>query len=731
MRPPDPFSEDASWNSLIDWRSPLASLVRRARSLAEPRRVAAGLGALAVALAALAIAAPASTLEPVAGLFRGVGAAAVVGLFSITLIALSLLVIAWASPATEAGGADGEETAEPWLGADVGSAGERIDDLLAHVASDAIPWQTGDAVADEAEAVWEALRERAVEAVAERDGCSRTVASKRVATGEWTDDPYAASFLRDLSTPVLPFHVRIADWLRGRHLTRRIRRTVDAAVATKETATPLSGSAATGRSAGPRPGGGSSARTGAGVEATVDPPTAGTGVVRETRIELRPTGGPSGHGATAGLAVGVGAAVVGTMLGNAAVLLSAVVGCAYAAYGYAMPDPGTDLNVERWVETASPLPGAAVGVSFAVTNEGETAVPDLRVSDAPPEGLEVTGGETGLATSLAPGETVELSYRVEATTGTHAFGAAELTVRNVSGTARFRKEASLETELSCDYSLGEVPLSDQTTPFEGRVPADSGGSGTEFYATREYQPGDPPNRIDWNRYARTRDPSTVEFREHRAAKVVVVLDADSPAAAARRSTTADPATLGRHAAREIVADLLAAKNGVGAARIDRFDTTAVGRRELITYLQPQSDDLQSTRAERLFAVRLDDLGAALRHDPDLGTDAAGRCVRFKQDATARMVGTLPAETQVIVLSPLFDDAQVDTIVRLQRAGHDVTVVMPDVLPAGSPGGRIDRLDRADRIATVRRNGARVLPWAPDESLSVAVSPSARQEVVAP
>jgi len=729
--PDDPLQIDFTESTRESPVDVLRALVDSFRPSVDSHRVTAlALAALAVVLAALAVVAPASLLAPLAGAFRGPGAAVTVGVALLALTVIAFVPIAAVAlsrqgtddgterGATDGTDADGRAPDARDLAADAGSTGERIDDLLAHLESDAIPWQTGDAVAGEAEAVWEELRELAVEAVAERDGCPRTVASKRVATGEWTDDPYAASFLQDLSKPVLPAHVRIADWLRGRHLARRIRRTVDAVVAVRKTAT-----GPTLSTAAPDAGG--------NAVATVDPPTSGRDAHREVRVDLSPADGSSGHGADAGLVVGVAAGVVGTALGNAAVLLSAVVGCAYAAYGYAMPDPGTEVSVERRIETASPLPGTGVGVSVAVTNEGEAVIPDLQVRDAPPEALEVTDGETALATSLAPGETAELSYRVAATTGTHRFGETELTAGNVSGTARFRETVPVGADLSCDYAVDDVPLSDQTTPFEGRVPADTGGTGTEFYATRKYQPGDPPNRIDWSRYARTREPTTVEFREHRAAEVLVVLDADSPAADARQSTTADPAALGRHAARAIVADLLAAKNAVGAARIDRFDTTAVGRRELITYLRPLTDDLQSTRAERLFAVRLDDLGAALRHDPDLGTDAAGRCVRFKQDATDRLVDTLPTGTQAVVLTPLIDDRQVDTIARLLSGGHDVTVAMPDVLPPGTPGGRIDRLARADRIAALRRRGATVLPWNPGESLAVALSVPARPEVVAP
>jgi uncharacterized protein (DUF58 family) len=687
----------------------------------------------ALVLGGLAVAAPGSLLAPIADVLSGLGTTAAVGLVLLCLVVAGLGL--WkprpvgGERFANTGSIDDPDTQEGYADEDDGgSTGERIDDLLEHIESGGIPWQNGDTVVTEAENVWTELRGLAVEAVAERDDCSRTVASSRVASGEWTEDPYARSFLQDLSTPVLPVRVRVADWLRGRHLTRRVRHTVDAIAAARNATT------ASGVGFGDGPSDGISETDpdesgGVGeTESTEEDVPGSRSVQRGARLTLRPVGGTPGHGPYAGVVIGIVAVIVGTVLGNAAVLLSAVVGCAYAAYGYAMPDPGTDVTVERWVETASPATGTSVAVSVTVTNEGETAIPDLRVRDTPPENLSVIGGETAMATSLGAGETAELAYRVETTTGTHRFGETELLAENVSGTAQFRGDVTIDTRISCDHTTNVVPLSSQTTPFEGRVPADAGGAGTEFYATREYRAGDPPNRIDWNRYASTREPTTIQFREHRAAEVLVVLDANSPADV-RRSTTADPVTLGRAAAGEIVTRLLAANNAVGAARVDRFDTTAFGRRATIDYMRPLADDLQSTRIERLFTTEVDDIGSALNSGP-FPEDSGGmdRCVRFKHDGVGRLVGSIADETQVIALTPLLDDRQVDALTRLLSAGHDVTVAMPDVLP-DTPGGRIDGLDRADRIDSLRRQGAVVLPWKPGEPLSIALARSPRREVV--
>jgi len=683
------------------------------------RQVSAALVAVAAGIAAVAVLAPPGALDPVG----------TVGVFGVGVVLLGVLAAGWRILGPEVGGGVDAGRSREAAGADdeiEETLGDRIDAVVGAVDDPTVPWRAPVDVEEEAAAIRADLHEMAVEAVANDRGCSRETASELVDAGDWTDDPYAASFLRSSAEPALPLRVRVTDWLRGRHLRRRIEATVDAIVATSPAGSIV---ASTGAGAGAR-----SPEAGAGgdgaVTAELTPPDdapgraggASDGALRTATARLEPGGTPTGTGADIGLVVGIAAAVVGTAIGNAAVVLSGVVGCAYAAYGYAMPEPGSELSVERWVESTDPAPGDEVRVTLTVENVGGTVVPDLRVTDGAPADLVVVDGATAGAASLAPGESLTLSYRIETKTGTHPFGPTELVGENLSGTATVRGTATVGPTLSCDYAVEEVPMSDQTTPFEGRVASDSGGSGTEFYATREYQPGDPPNRIDWNRYASTREPTTVQFRERRAAVVTVVLDADFPGDAAPGSMTGDPVSLGRYASRLIVEDLLAAHNDVGAARIDSTPKRWTDSdREEIHYLEPATDGLQPARARRLFA---DD-------DPtDVDRVMTLDSVFYESDDTASTFsGVLSRESQVLLVTPLLHDRPVSTVTRLMADGRDVTVVVLDVLP-DTLGGRIDRLERARRITILRARGAGVLTWAPDESLSFALAkPVRRTEVV--
>jgi len=89
---------------------------------------------------------------------------------------------------------------------------------------------------------------------------------------------------------------------------------------------------------------------------------------------------------------------------------------------------------------------------------------------------------------------------------------------------------------TCPVPTLDVPLRPQTSQYTGRTPADAGGDGVEFYATREYRMGDPMSRIDWNQTAKTGDMRTVEHRVERSVTVALLVDARGRAPTSARVT---------------------------------------------------------------------------------------------------------------------------------------------------------------------------------------------------
>ncbi len=415
----------------------------------------------------------------------------------------------------------------------------------------------------------------------------------------------------------------------------------------------------------------------------------------------------SGPQFDAGLTVALFAGAAGVVTGNTTIFLSAVVGFAYAAYRYGTSSPNLTVELDRHVSQRSPRPSEDVSVTLTVENEGGAAIPDLRIVDGVPEKLAVVDGSPRRCTSLAPGESVAISYTVRARRGVHKFKPTTLVAQSMSGTAELREKQSLEATITCDTVVEDVPLASQTTASPGQITTDASGEGIEFHSTREYRPADPMSRIDWKRFARTRELTTVNFRESRSASVLLLLDARSTACIARQPGEPDAVDLSEYAAKRISTALVRRNDRVGVALYGRENR----------YLAPSGGKEQAARIwSALSEIRV----------PDGVSSSSGLFETKRKQRRARvrlqeLRKRLDSETQVVFLSPLSDEEAVDVAKHLDAYGHAVTVVCPNVSGTETPGGTVAELARTKRLNEVRRSGLRVVDWSPDEPLDAAIS----------
>jgi uncharacterized repeat protein (TIGR01451 family) len=401
------------------------------------------------------------------------------------------------------------------------------------------------------------------------------------------------------------------------------------------------------------------------------------------------------------LALVAGAA--GILASSAGLVLVGCVGVAFAALARAAHPPTVTLAVERSVGDSDPAPAEDVTVTVTIENTGDSLLTDVRVIDGVPPALAVASGSPRLATALRPGETATLSYRVRAARGRHAFEPALAIARDASGAAERRREvqATTETPITCVPPLDSqvmVALRQQTIGQPGRVLTDIGGSGVAFHTTREYRPGDPLSRIDWNRKAKTGDLSTVDFREERAAAVVLLIDAREEAyrAPAEESDSAVERSVG--AAGALYAALTDEENPVGIAALAPQSC----------WLAPGVGATHRARARELLATH----SALAPTPPD---DPFFPSIRVR-----RLRRRLPSDAQLIVCSPLCDGYVVSLLQRLDAAGHRVTVLSPNPTSTGTPGQRVAHTERVVRLSTLRAAGIPVVDWG-DEPLAVALA----------
>lgn len=386
-----------------------------------------------------------------------------------------------------------------------------------------------------------------------------------------------------------------------------------------------------------------------------------------------------------------------------ALLLVGVVGVAYAAYARAGEAPDPALVVERTLSDPTPDVDDEVTVTVRVRNAGDATLADLRLVDGVPPALAVTDGSPRLGTAIRPGKRATLRYAVTATRGEHEWEPIRVVTRNASGSRERAVEVGPEsaTVLRCTPTLSataDLPLRGLTTQYVGRVSTSVGGTGLEFHSVRRYRAGDPRSRIDWNRFARTGELSTLQFREERAATVVLLVDARREAYVGPGEDAQNAVERGVDAAGRAFTALLDSGDRVGVAAFAPGDC----------WLPPGTGADHRVEARRLLATH-----PALAPTPTEGEFAPLHYLR-------RLRRRLPADAQVLLFSPVADDYLVTVARRLDAYGHLVTVVSPDPTVDDTTGHRLARVERRNRLSSLRRAGIRVVDWG-EGSLAAALA----------
>lgn len=394
----------------------------------------------------------------------------------------------------------------------------------------------------------------------------------------------------------------------------------------------------------------------------------------------------------------------GVLLRRPGMLLLGIVGVGYAAYATQTDPPTLDLAIERELSDPDPDPGDEVTVTLTIRNEGPLLT-DLRVVDGVPSAVQVADGSPRLATALRRGRTAELSYTITARRGHHEFDPVFVAARNASGSAEREEQVAVETSFTCIPDLAtlqSLPLRGKTGKRVGRLTTGSGGAGVEFFAVREYRPGDSLSRIDWRRLAKTGELSTIEFHEERAASVVIILDGREGAYVA----DAD--------GRPAMDYQVEAAGAVSQALLEVGDQVGLGAfGPRWTWLAPGlgRDQRARLRSELALADAFSPVPSTERFLPGL--------------AIRRIRKHLPGASQVVFISPLPDDSILRYVREIEALGHPVTVIAPDLTTTETPGGTVATIERRLRIRQLRERGIRVVDWDVTEPIAVAVAEAAR------
>jgi len=435
---------------------------------------------------------------------------------------------------------------------------------------------------------------------------------------------------------------------------------------------------------------------------------------------------------SAGLVGTVALVGVGLLYANATLLTAAVIPLVYVLYGALSRVPEPSLEVSRSFGTSTPPPGETVQVSLTVTNVGESVLPDVRVVDGVPDALAVDAGTPRGCVALMPGDSRTITYSVVAKRGEYAFEEPLVRVRSLAGTQQVTtaKAVAGESRLTCANAVRDAPVADVVTPQAGTLPTDSGGEGLEFYATRKYRRGDPANRIDWRQVAKTGEFVTIQYREERAGRTVIVVDARGVCRVTPRAGYPTAAELCAYAG-ERLHDALGESGivtGVTAVGLEPGQLDGLVGADGLPWVDPGADGGDG-HAERLFQGVQD----AARTDPGrLSVVPPGESARADggpggDDRTiARLLARLPPDAQVVLCSPLLDNWPVDLVRTLAVHNYRQVVVSPDVGSDRSVGGRLAGLHRGFRLRAVERAGATTVGWDIDRPIDYALRRSLPQ-----
>lgn len=440
---------------------------------------------------------------------------------------------------------------------------------------------------------------------------------------------------------------------------------------------------------------------------------------------------------------------LGLLTARPVLLGAAVVPLGYALYAAAASGPvSAELRANRDVSPPTAPPGAAVTVTLTVRNTSDRILPDVRVVDEIPSGLAVRSGATSATGALAPGDELSCRYTLTARAGDHDFGPATVRLRSVAGERAVTTTVDPDDGVTLRCPTGVDPPATTRHRHGPGETATEGRGGQEFFATREYRPGDAMGRIDWRHYAKTGEFVTQQYRDDRAGRTAILVDARSAACRAAipgAPTGAEYAAAVAHRL-SIGADRGADDPTIGAVGLEgvlpesEVDPTGLAwvasgdpqghhrARVLIdavsTVAQTGGDqgaiDTDATarggeRVPKSPRTVIGDGGRAGGPSGDADADAAG-----VPTIAARVADRLAPGAELVVCSPLLDDWPITLAATLGPRDRRIIVLSPDVTDGGSPGARVVGLERQARIDRLEALGTRVVDWQPATGVGTAL-----------
>ncbi|ELY42661.1 hypothetical protein C494_20203 [Natronorubrum bangense JCM 10635] len=399
-------------------------------------------------------------------------------------------------------------------------------------------------------------------------------------------------------------------------------------------------------------------------------------------------------------------AAMGILFVVPVLLVAAMAPMAFVAYSALTSPPVVDssLDITRTVSPERTSPGGTVGVRLTVENSGQQPLAKLRLVDGVPEELSVVDGSPRAAVSLRRGESVSIEYTLRSRYGTFEFSDVTVRAQSLSAGGAYTTTVSPDGETTITATLAPVDYPGQSGGgTAGEMLINRGNEGLEFFGIRSYQPTDPIHKINWRRYAKDRELTTIDYRDREVSDVLVVVDARESAGVARGPTAPTGTELCVYVANEVVNGMRDHRTpiGVAALGVDGFDDN-----DRLAWVLPGNDRTHTNQLRSL----LDAAAATVRPE----TEPAASDV--PNEALLTLIRQLRSGTHVLFISPLGDDQSIAVVRKLRSTGYTVSACVPDVTTQTSVGGQVAATRRSASLTELRKLGVNAVDWQPDDPL---------------
>ena len=402
------------------------------------------------------------------------------------------------------------------------------------------------------------------------------------------------------------------------------------------------------------------------------------------------------------LTSGISLILIGMMISNFQLMIVGLTFISFLAIN-GWVEGHSDLEIKREASAVNVYKGDDINVVLTITNQSYRRTQQLEVFDNVPHEMKMRKGINLMRMNLGPGQTATIRYTVRCPLrGHYTIGPTSIRYRNTFNL--FVSETSIgdRSDITVFPQVRDVEealiRSDVPKMYTGATTLKTPGQGMEFYALREYFPGDSFRSINWKAFARTGELMVNEKTRDAVTDVFIILD------------TRDVARIGTVLKNPLEMGAVAAASIANYFIKRRDSVSLVTYGERMDFLPPETGDKQHYKVlSQLAAV-----------------ESKGSMPL--QAVTNALSPRISRGSPVFIISSLEGDGTTLSAIRnLSGKGHEVIVLSPSSIDLERLVSRIPRmayevlkLERQNRLTAISGYGAKVIDWTPSVELSQAL-----------